>query len=122
MLHEFAFDPRTSASWSHLERLFAQCGFRYGRLVSEYPRHWKQLVLASRDWQPVERLRVVSRLAKVTVITLDRNDSRYIEGQWLESAETESPAFRAIVSVDNPRNCSTVLISDQVDDDTPLWC
>src|ERR1700737_2751197 len=100
MLHEFAFDPRTSASWSHLERLFAQCGFRYGRLVSEYPRHWKQLVLASRDWQPVERLRVVSRLAKVTVITLDRNDSRYIEGQWLDPEETGAPVCGAFLSED----------------------
>ena len=116
MIQEYALEPEIVASWH--DRLvgqffFNQFGYGTGRVISRYPKRWRQLV-----WEAFQAnfgntagelgsKRVEEVLAQLTSPQIRRPSCIWCDTcGWLENAEKENVRrpFHIILARDNPRN------------------
>ena len=99
MIYEYALEPELVASWYDYRKYqpFAdKFGFEAGRIVSHYPGHWEDLVLAAFGAacpkpKPVEKKRLMTLLTKTfRKPVVDRSGCPWDENlTWLDNAEKE---------------------------------
>lgn len=114
MIHEFALDPEMVARWHDRGEyaFFAgRFGMDAGRVVSGYPKKWRQMVReAFFDQVPADdpnaEMRLEALLDTLCEKMVKRPSSFPELPSWLEKAEGEhgKRPFRGILSHDNPRN------------------
>ena len=126
MLAEYALDPELLSNWKDFRFFVSQFGASQGRLISRFPKQWKELVKeAAKDAKEVEFLRIVEALERIGRSMLIR-DYDYQKGhQWLRNAvdENEKRPFHAIVSTKNDGTTENLLIGSDIDPTEPptLW-
>ncbi len=128
MLHEFALDPSVIFDRFRRRFFFAQLGVEHGRLIAEIPKlnRWQRSVwdaARAADLSEVEMKRLEIDLLSAREKACVRNVRHPYDGNhsWLENAEANSGALRAIVADGNPHGNDKVLAADEVDEVTPLW-
>ena len=129
MIHEYALEPELVATWTDRRTCLyfkESFGLGQGRLVSRYPKCWKELVwevFDSTDDFDQKRLEVL--LLHLSEQMVRRSDDQW-DGEstsWLENAEREHEKrpFHAIVTRTNPKSHAHVLTESEIDDESPLW-
>ncbi|MBF0192852.1 MAG: hypothetical protein HQL99_17200 [Magnetococcales bacterium] len=114
MIYEFALDPELVASW-HDRKEYAffagRFGMDAGRVVSGYPRKWRQMVMRAfydqhKGASEISAKRIESLLDTLCEKMVKRPSSFPELPSWLEKAEREhgERPFRGILSHSNPRN------------------
>jgi hypothetical protein len=126
MHHEFALDPECINDWAAFKYVVDQCGFEHGRLISRFPGKWERVALTACKIQGVKRTTIVEktiRRMKEKFVVANRD---YDAGgsPWLANAmrQNEKRPFHAIIALANPKNHEVVLIADEIEETTPLWC
>lgn len=128
MIHEYALEPELVATWGnrHDFRYFIEnFGLGRPRIVSRYPKPWKRLVWnAFHSNDEFEKARMTELLARLSERMVKRRG--YVwepERTWLENAhrEDERVPFHAILARVNSNDHPRTLLSDGLDDATPLW-
>lgn len=121
MLHEFALDPHLLNNWNAFRLYVHQFGFDQGRLIVEFPRKWKRMVmenLSLGECKDIEKLRIQEALRRLDDRMVRRPGSQWDPGQtWLENAENEHSRipFRAIIAEANERSHVVVLTGESLD-------
>lgn len=129
MIKEIAVEPEVMATWQHFRELWDDCGVSRGRLFSEFPPNWRDLVCTCAiKTGSVKAGSIMARLkpgpgqeAPRKWIATNRG---YDNGRdWLANAERHEPpnAFDAIVARTNPRNKNRVLVAGEFARDQPPW-
>lgn len=130
MIHEYALEPELVASWHDplKFRFFVeQFGFGTGRVVSRYPKKWRNLVwdafntTSGNTASPVARTRMTKLLKQLTKPEVKRLERVWDEARdWLANAEMEHERrpFHAILAHDNPRAYANVMREADILDDT----
>jgi hypothetical protein len=131
MIHEYALEPETVASW-YEQKLFGlfvqQFGFDAGRVVARYPKKWRKLV-----WEAFEaafgaaatekdKTRMAELLKQLTSPEIVRPGHIWDPANdWLSNAETEHARkpFHAIVASKNPRSNAIAICLDDILSGTP---
>ncbi|GAB5407310.1 MAG: hypothetical protein Aurels2KO_55410 [Aureliella sp.] len=129
MLQEYALEPTLINSWDRFQRFVTQFGVSQGRLISEFPKHWKRLVFEGlTNCKPKEKLKIVERLHRLDERFIQRPDAVFAkeaDKSWLENAELEHDRkpFHAVIAESNPRRLSFVLEYEELDETAPppLW-
>jgi hypothetical protein len=125
MIYEYAIDPELLIDWaqSRLSSRYINDNFGIGkpRLMAEFPKLKKirKLYLEYVNTHSVDEMtkaRLTELYSSLTEKTIKRNHYMY-DGEitWLENAEIEDGKkrpFRAIISKNNPRRKSKVLVND----------
>ncbi|OSM07687.1 hypothetical protein [Magnetofaba australis] len=124
MIHEFALDPEMVARWHDRGEyaFFAgRFGMDAGRVVSGYPKKWRQMVRkAFFDQFPAgdhnAEMRMEALLDTLCEKMVKRPSSFPELPTWLEKAEGEhgERPFRGILSHDNPRNRPFIITTDEL--------
>ena len=131
MIHEYALEPELVATWTNRSdcRYFKESfGLGQGRVVSQYPEHWKHLVrdasrgnndLAQND---LAQKRLVELLVHLSEQMVRRSDAQW-DGEstsWRDNAEHEHERrpFHAILARTNPKNHAHVLTESKMDEDS----
>lgn len=123
MIHEFALDPRILGRWETYDRLVNDCGVEHGRLISEFPNRWKKMVweavLSSPSVTAMESQRIEFHLQHLVGPKFVQSNRRYDfhNPNWLQQAEQAHDAgkpFRAIVTNENPRKRSEVIVATEL--------
>ena len=132
MLHEYAVEPDLVPTWLDRKtgRYFRNnFGLGTPRIISRYPRkRWKRLVWAaweaSSDDKESERTRMEVLIQSLSEVMVERGSaSWYPDRPWLDNAVEEhlrSP-FHAVLVRSNPAGHKRVLVTDELDERTPLW-
>ena len=126
MIHEYALEPELVATWTDRRTCLyfkESFGLGQGRLVSRYPKCWRELVwevFDSTDDFDQKRLEVL--LLHLSEQMVRRSDDQW-DGEstsWLENAEREHEKrpFHAIVARTNPKSHAHVLTESEIDDDS----
>ena len=129
MIREFAVEPEVMANWVHFRELWEDFGVNCGRLISEYPRDWREQVCRKAyELSSTKAASIAARLkpgpgqtsAKKWIPT----SRSYDKGKdWLNNAEQQHPErhFAGIVARKNPRARSRVLVAGEFPKDLPPW-
>ncbi len=106
MIKEIAVEPEVMATWSHFRELWDDCGVSRGRLISEFPSDWRDIVC--RRAYEVCSAKAASIAAKLkpppgqsALRKWIRTNRAYDKGKdWLTNAEKHetSHAFDVIVA------------------------
>lgn len=124
MIHEYALDPGLLNNWEQWRYLTEKFGISQGRLISRYPKAWKKMVHEALEaCSPIERLRIVEKLNSIDDRMIHRFHEWARDGDWLTNAESENAKrpFHAIIAQTNPRADVSVLVADDLDEQTTLW-
>ncbi|MBF0341542.1 MAG: hypothetical protein HQL95_11365 [Magnetococcales bacterium] len=124
MIYEYALDPEMVASW-HDRKKYAFFAGRFGmddgRVVSGYPKKWRQMVRKAFFDQipggdPNAEMRLNALLDTLCEKMVKRNNSFPDLPSWLEKAEYEHAVrpFRSVLSNKNPRSKPFVVTTDEV--------
>lgn len=125
LLREFALEPTLLNNWKDFRFYYDNFGVSEGRLISRFPSRWKRMVYDSitDECGEIQRKRIVERLSSIDekMIRMNRNYDGQIS--WLDNAERShaEESFHAIIANHNPNNNDSVLVSDEIDDETELW-
>ncbi|MBF0186289.1 MAG: hypothetical protein HQL50_00015 [Magnetococcales bacterium] len=124
MFHEFTLDPEMVARWyDRREYAFfaGRFGMDTGRVVSGYPKKWRQMVMrAFYDQHPgaseISTKRIEALLDTLCENMVKRPASFNDQPSWLEKAESEhgERPFRGILSHNNPRNQPFIVTSGEL--------
>lgn len=125
MLQEYALEPELLNNWPNFRYFIEKFGPSKGRLISEYPIHWKSLVYKSLASCP-------DREKKMIEVKLQKLDKHFFRSRmrdleptlnWLSNALSEHSRepFHAIIAKQNPQNHRQVLESEYLDETHPLW-
>jgi len=125
MFFEYALDPAAVTSWEVARYFLDAFGPWKGRFLSQYPKHWRRLLLSGLSCGDVEKKRIEERLRQATNdhVFYHRPDTHYDGTQpWIENARLEHSrqAFRAIIA----REASSedhVLDASTLDETHPRW-
>lgn len=134
MLKEYALDPSLFSTWRDYQFYVGQFGAGHGRLISRFPKQWKQMVAqAAQTAKDIEYLRIEEALfrrdeddrSQIDRVMLIR-DYDYNKGHdWIRNAndENQKRPFHAIVSTQSDGNQTNVIIGDNIDpmNPPPLW-
>jgi hypothetical protein len=129
MIKEIAIEPEVMATWQHFRELWEDCGVSRGRLLSEFPSGWRELV-CQRAYQisSAKAASIAARLkpspGQVAVKKWISTTRPYDKGKdWLTNAEKHEPtqAFGAIVAKSNPRENRRVLVAGDFSKDQAPW-
>ena len=124
MIYEYAVEPALLNNWNDFRHFTEKFGFYQGRLISRYPKRWKEMVKDLLSEQGLNRTRIVERLRRLDARMLPRHHEwNPEEKDWLKNAEAEHGVrpFHAILAKDNPHGRNYVLLGDEVEEDTPLF-
>jgi hypothetical protein len=130
MIHEFALDPEVLNSWQSIRFFISQFGIHTGRMISKYPKKWKNRVYETcSECGEIEKKRIEVALQNIDSKLIKRmrkdDKSRAYDNEldWLTNAyeEYKITPFHAIISKKNPYNVPFILISDVIDENTPHW-
>ena len=90
MLAEFALEPRLLHNWDRFQRLIALFGLSQGRLISRFPKKWKEMVLAAVTCPPVEKAKIEEALRRRLDDRLFPRHHNWLDDfSWLENAVAE---------------------------------
>lgn len=98
MIKQIAVAPEVMATWVHFREIWADCGVDQGRLLSEYPKDWREQVC--RHAQTISPIKAASISAKLKPPPGQRTQKRcipshrsYDKGKdWLNNTEqSEEP-------------------------------
>ena len=136
MLYEYALEPALLSNWTAFRYFTEKFNFSEGRLISRFPKRWKEEVhtLLSRcDVRECSEMQLKRVEALLFGEDLDGRtfDDRMLarqcewnpEKDWLTNAEIEhgKRPFRAILAKENPHSKDFILEGDSVEDATPLF-
>jgi hypothetical protein len=124
MLYEYALEPALLNNWKDFRYFTEKFGVSRGRMISRYPRRWKQLVYESlSNCGEIERKRIEEGLSRLDDRLLARQNAWNPQHDWLTNAEAEhlQRPFHAILAKTNPNLRDFVLEGDSVDETHPLW-
>lgn len=127
MIKEIAVDPDLMAEWSWFLRIYRDTGLDQGRLISMFPGKWKQKVV-KKAWELVSEgvnqdIKVQSLIARMQDPTFDARllrtlrDFNVCEGNWLERALAQEPAFDAILAKRSHPSMSYIRAEDEYFED-----
>lgn len=129
MIKQIAVEPEVMASWIHFREIWADCGVDQGRLLSEYPKDWREQVC--RHAQAASPIKAASICAKLKPPPGQRSPRKWIPSHrqfdkgmdWLNNAEQshQPEPFHAIVAKKNPRDRRNVLVAGEFNKDQPPW-
>ncbi len=124
MHHEYALDPECINDWSAFKYVVDQCGFEYGRLISRFPGKWERAAINACMIQGVKRTAVVEKLRRMDKKLVVANRDYDKGTTWLINAsrQHEAKPFHAIIALTNPKRHEKVLIAEEIDETTSLWC
>jgi len=119
MIGEFALEPELVATWhDRKEYLFFEekFGLKTGRIISAYPRKWRNLVWRAFKIGPHANnqnaeMRLNALLTDLSQTIVKRRNTFEEIPVWLERAETEHAQrpFHALLARDNPRSKDKVI-------------
>jgi hypothetical protein len=129
MIHEYALEPDLAANWGNRESFryfYDKFGLGQPRIVSRYPKKWRQLVWnAFGSTNDMERKRLEELLTRLTERMVKRRGAQYdLSLAWLDKAlhEHERVPFHAIVARNNPTGSPEVLKEEQIGESPlSLW-
>lgn len=127
MIQEYAFDPSVLAAEFSQQYGFLRDSFNdTGRVLSQYPRKWRQKVMQMLGVaSDKDRMKLEALLTKwLLPHSVTRVNSVFNGGDWLEEAEGEDARlpFHGIVSEANPRGHERVIPFDGIaSGDHQLW-
>jgi len=119
MIKEVAVEPEVMATWSHFRELWDDCGVSRGRLLSEFPPDWREIVCRKAcETSATKAGGIMARLkpgpGQAGVKRWIPTNRAYDKGKdWLTNAEKHdaSRPFDVIVAKGNPRDKSRVLVA-----------
>lgn len=132
MIGEFALEPELVATWhDRKEYLFFEekFGLRTGRIISAYPRKWRNLVWRAFKAGPHANnenaeIRLNALLTELTQTIVKRRNTFEEISIWLERAEAEHAQrpFHAVVARENPRSNKQVIPATRlITEGHPCW-
>ena len=128
MIKEFAVEPEVMATWAHFQSLFEDFGVGKGRLISEYPGKWRQMVyeLAPRLSGEIKGYSIRSKISAQRHKLIPGRSRCYDPDprkDWLVNAEArmEDTPFDGIVARENPRRHGAVFVAGEIERDEPPW-
>jgi hypothetical protein len=127
VIHEYALEPELVATWTdRLQARYFTESFGLGqpRLVSRYPKRWRQLVWdafhrSAPHSTDMQRKRMEELIAHLDAKTVRRDGALFDSHQpWLENAEREHDRkpFQAILARTNPRGRGEVLVGEDLEE------
>ena len=123
MLYEYALEPVVLSSWQSFRYYLEKFGIGEGRLISNYPKHWRALVLAScANESPIAKKRIEEKLGQMDRKLLKTKRAYRDDTDWLNNA-IEAHAidpFHAVI-YHSGHELEFVLDAEELDDNTPLW-
>ncbi|MBX9903748.1 MAG: hypothetical protein K2Y31_05275 [Burkholderiales bacterium] len=124
MLKEFAVEPALLSTWEQFRYLIEKFGVSEGRLISRYPKRWKQMVYdALGGCSEMDRKRIEVRLQNLDEKMMARSHEWDAARDWLTNAEKEhgTRPFDGIVAAQNPRAHPAVIPVAELDDGVGIW-
>ena len=127
MIQEYALDPSVLVAEYSRQYGFLRDAFNdTGRVLSQYPRKWRQKVMRMLGGAPeMDRMRLEALLDKwLLPHSVIREHSVFNGREWLIEAEVENARlpFHGIVADTNPRqHCRVIPFDDIVTGDHHLW-
>jgi len=126
MLAEFALDPALMGNWRDFRFFVAQFGVAQGRLISRFPKAWKDMVrTAAASAGEVEFLRIVEALNRIDECMLVREYDYQKQHTWIRNAIDENTRrpFHAIVAGGAYPSVLNLLEASDIDPTNPptLW-
>ncbi|KAF5059532.1 hypothetical protein DSECCO2_335070 [anaerobic digester metagenome] len=127
MIQEYALDPSVLVAEYPRQYGFLRDAFNdTGRVLSQYPRKWKQKVMQLLGGASDKDRMKLEALLKDWLLrhSVKREHSIFNGGDWLQEAEDEDARiqFHGILTSDNPRNHKRVIPFDHiVAGDDPRW-
>ena len=117
------------ANWSHFRELWDDCGVSRGRLFSEFPPNWREIVCRKAyDLSSAKAASIAARLkpppgSGSVKKWMTTNRSYDLGKDWLSNAEKHEPpdAFDVIVASKNPSGKRRVLIAGDFPPDQEPW-
>ena len=126
LLREFALQPSLLNNWADFRFYYDNFGIHRGRLISRFPKRWKRMVYESipNTIGDIERKKIEDRLATIDEKMIKMNREYDNSQNWLENAERSHTVlpFHAIIASENPNDNQSVLVTDEIDNQTELWC
>ncbi len=116
MIKEYAVEPSILDNWSDCRYFIDSFSIEKGRIVSEYPKHWKKMVFDSLiECKPKEKLKIIEKLDNLKYPTLwprkhDWDDSL----AWLDNSVVEhtNTPFHAILSNTDKHENEFIICAD----------
>jgi hypothetical protein len=100
-------------------------GFSKGRLVSQFPTHWDDLVnTAIADAMPIQKKRITELICRLkSRLFIRKSEFWEKKNTWIENAISEHRVepFRAILSKSNPGSKTFILGENDLDEFNKLW-
>lgn len=129
MIAECAVDPEVMAAWRYFSSLHADFGVGHGRLLCEFPRKWRRLVLqraAQLELEGVNSARQAQRIIdqfqhgafRRALVTSGREFPTGVE--WCEAARCAEKAFDLIIRCGEGRDEREVGCEDLVKTEPPF--
>ncbi len=124
MIHEFAVDPKALAGWQNFRYLVEKFGVSQGRLISRFPKDWRQRVLkACEDCRDVEKKRITVALERIDskLYNAGRDFDKNVE--WIPNARSSHAVdpFRAIITTAEHAGSTGHLDVDLLSDEDETW-
>jgi len=128
MIHEFALDPACATDWKVFKSLIGNAGVQYGRLISQFPSNWTDVVFdACNNLPPIKRKTIIDKYLKsrknIEQKLIDVNRVFIKDLGWRENAVKQHSMvpFHAIISLENPERYENIIIAEDIDEETDLW-
>lgn len=126
MLHEYALDPEVISNWQSFRYFVDSFGVSEGRLISQFPKHWKRMVYESVGRNrptEIERARIEERLRRIDDRLLKQSRAYNGEVNWANNAfeQHQTKPFHAIITTQNNPGIEGILVADETDKDNQLW-
>ena len=129
MIKEIAVEPEVMATWTHFRDIWDDCGVGRGRLLTEFPPGWRELVCKfAYQLSSAKAASIAAKLKPMpgqgAVKKWIPTGRAYDKGKdWLTNAERHEPsnAYDAIVARKNPREKNRVVVAGEYAKDQPPW-
>lgn len=127
MIKEFALEPDVISNWKDFRYFIDGFAIEKGRVLSEYPRHWKKLVYSSLgSCGDREKKRIAEALNHLKPpVLVSRSDSWDDKLKWIQNtiiAHAQNP-FHAIIALDSDSENEVVIPADDCSekDENSKW-
>ena len=124
MIREYALEPALLSNWKDLRYFAEKFSVPQGRLISEFPSHWKRLVYdACSQCDDVEKMRITEMMSTMGNRLMRRARAYDDKMSWVQNAcDSHSKLrFHAILACAAIAGQPDVLVGDTVNDHQALW-